>query len=126
MGYIKILYKIKEQFALLYMEGVRNKMRTIQVDYEAVATKLSQMQAHIKTNITNAVADEYRQIQNNLMQVDGETQNLLQQAMELNRQKAITCTSVVDRLLGFMSNASRQMQVSEEQIARAFSIPRRG
>ena len=100
-------------------------MRTIQIDYNAVATRLSQMQTHIKTNINNAVTDEYRQIQNNLMQVDGETANLLQQAMELNCEKAIVCTSVIERLLSFMSNSSRQMQISEEQIARAFSTPRR-
>jgi len=101
-------------------------MRTIKIDYDAVATTLSQMQTHIKTNLTNAITDEYHQIQNNLLQVDGETQNLLQQAMELNRKKAMVCTSVMERLVSFMANSSRQMQISEEQIARAFSTPRRG
>jgi len=100
-------------------------MQTIQVDYDAVEAKLSQMRNHITTNVNHATMHEYRQIQNNLMQVDGATQNTLQQVMELNRQKAMVCTGIMERLFNFMANSSRQIQISEEQIARAFNNPRR-
>lgn len=100
-------------------------MEKIQVDYNAVETKLSQMRNHITTNINAAVMQEYRQMQSNLMQVDGETQSELREATELNRQKALACTSILERLFSFMANSSRQIQVTEEKIARAFNTPRR-
>jgi len=83
------------------------------------------MRNHIAVNVDHAATSEYRQINNGLTQVDGAVQSELQQIMELNRQKALACTSVMERLLSFMTNASRQMQVTEEQIARVFLSPRR-
>ncbi|MCL2360919.1 MAG: hypothetical protein FWC73_03780 [Defluviitaleaceae bacterium] len=100
-------------------------MPTYQVDYEAVNTKLVQMRNHITTSVDQAATNEYRQINNGLVSVDGAFQSELLQIMELNRQKALACTSVMERLLSFMTNASRQMQISEEQLARIFRAPRR-
>jgi len=98
-------------------------MEKIQVDYNAVETKLSQTQSHITTSINQAVMQEYRQIQSNLTQVDGETQKELREAAELNRQKALACTGILERLCSFMANSSRQIQTSEAQMARAFNNP---
>ena len=100
-------------------------MQTIKVDYGAVETKLSQMRSHLATDVTHTASAEYRQIQTNLMSTDGSTQSRLQQIMVLNHQKTIACTGVMERLFSFMANSSRQIQISEEQIARAFSNPRR-
>ncbi|MCL2362836.1 MAG: hypothetical protein FWC73_13610 [Defluviitaleaceae bacterium] len=100
-------------------------MPTYQVDYEAVNTKLVQMRNHITISVDQAATNEYRQISNGLMSVDGAFQSEMLQIMELNRQKALACTSVMERLLSFMTNASRQMQISEEQLARIFRAPRR-
>ena len=100
-------------------------MEKIQVDYDAVETKLSQMRSHITTNINAGVMQEYRQMQSNLMQADGEAQKELREAAELNRKKALACTSIMERLFSFMTNSSRQIQKTEEKIARAFNTPRR-
>jgi len=100
-------------------------MRTVKIDYEAVNTKLSQMNSHISTNVNQVTTTEYRQISNGLSRVDGAVQSEMRQIMEANNQKALACTSIMERLCSFMMNASRQMQVSEEQIARAFLNPRR-
>jgi len=83
------------------------------------------MRNHIAINVNQAAANEYRQIDNSLLQVDGAVQSQLRQSMELNHRKAVACTSVMERLLSFMTNACRQMQISEEQIARVFMNPRR-
>ena len=100
-------------------------MRTIQVNYDAVNAKIAQMRGHIASNIINPVEGEYRQIISNLRQVDGAACASLQEAIDENRQKAIAAASVLERLLSFMSNSSRQIKLTEEQIARAFSTARR-
>ena len=100
-------------------------MRTIQVNYEAVNAKIAQLRGHITSSIISPVESEYRQIQSNLRQVDGEACAGLQEAVNENRQKALAAASVLERLLSFMSNSSRQIQLTEEQIARAFSTARR-
>ena len=95
-------------------------MRTIKVDYEAVETKIKEMRSQIVTSIINPLESEYRQLRTNLMHVDGETCASLQEALDENCQKAIEATSVLDRVLSFMANSSRQIQMSEERIARSF------
>lgn len=100
-------------------------MQTIQVNYEALNTKLSQLRNQINTNIKNPVESEYRQLQSSLRQIDGEACAQLQEAMEANREKAIAATSVLERLLSFMSNSSKQIQIAEDQIARVFRSARR-
>ena len=100
-------------------------MRTIQIDYEAVSTKLTQMSNHVTRDVNQVTATEYRQISNGLTRIDGAVQSEMRQIMDLNNQKALACTSIMERLLSFTTNASRQMQVSEEQIARVFMNSRR-
>jgi len=100
-------------------------MRELKVNYEAVAEAVTKLRTHIQTNITTPVESEYRQLQTSLNQVDGEASAALHEAIEENRQKAIAGASVLERLLSFMSNASNQIQTSEDQISRTFIATRR-
>jgi len=100
-------------------------MRTFQVNYDEVSSKIGQLQNHLRLNITNPVNQEYRQIQTSLRQADGETNFNYQAAVNENREKTIAAINILDRLLNFMTNSSRQIQTAENNIARAFQSIRR-
>ena len=100
-------------------------MRTLQVDYEAVTEKVMQLRSHIRTNIVSQVEGEYHKLQSSLKQLDGAACASLREALDENRQKALAGASVLERLLSFMSNASQQIQIAENQISRTFMATRR-
>jgi len=101
-------------------------MRTIQVNYDEVNSKVAQLRSHTTSNIVAPIQGEYRQLQTNIRQaVDGATCASFEEAMNENQQKAVAASSVLERLLSFMSNSSRQIQATEDQIARVFNATRR-
>ena len=100
-------------------------MSQILVNYEAVNEEIARLRAHMTANVVDAVNTEYRQLQTNLRQADGETNAAYQEALEINREKALVAASTMERLLSFMFNSARQIQISEEQIARSFGGTRR-
>jgi len=100
-------------------------MSTFQVNYDAVNSEVRILQSHLYSNLINLVNNGHRQIQSSLRQVDGATRANYQRVMDENRNKMMAAASVLERLLSFMSNSSRQIQASENQIARAFNGSRR-
>ena len=100
-------------------------MSQILVNYEAVNEEIARLRAQITTNVITPIDAEYRQLQSTLSQVDGETNAEYQEAMDINKEKALVAASALERLLGFMFNSARQIQISEEQIARSFGGVRR-
>ena len=101
-------------------------MRTIQVNYDEVNSKVAQLRSHTASDIVAPVQSEYRQLQTSIRQsIDGATCAGFQEAMNENQQKAIAASSVLERLLSFMSNSSHQIRTTEDQIARAFNATRR-
>ena len=100
-------------------------MRTINVNYDAVNTELRNLSRHISSNVTHHVQGEYRQMQFMLRETDGATNAELQDIMGANQEKTTVAASVLERLFSFMTNSSRQIQASENQLARAFQTTRR-
>jgi len=104
-------------------------MSTFQVNYIQVTAEVQRLRRHITSNITNTVNSEYRQMQSQLSQADGEANVNMQNATELNRQKSIATANTIESLLRFISDYSRQLEIEEQQIARTFAnaqIIRRG
>jgi len=99
-------------------------MRTIQINYDAVNAETTKMRRQ-QTDLVDQVNTQYRQIQNELRSVDGATNAQLIEAMEVNCQKAMAASSVLNRLLTFISGASRQVESSEQNISRVFTTTRR-
>ena len=100
-------------------------MRSINIKFDEVGAEVAKCRSYISSNIVNRVESEYRQICSNLAQTDGETNAALLEAIEVNRQKTVTCANTLERLLSFMANSSRQIQISDEQISRSFRAIRR-
>ena len=99
-------------------------MRTIHIDYQAVNEQTAKLRRQ-QAEMVNEVRTHYRNIQNELRGVDGSANAQLIEAMEINCQKAIAASGILDRLLMFMSSASRQVESSEMLIAQAFTATRR-
>ena len=99
-------------------------MRTIQINYEVVNTETTKLKRQ-QTELIDQVNTHYRQIQNELRGVDGAANAQLIEALEVNCHKAIAASRTLDQLLTFIAGASRQIESSEQKIARVFTTTRR-
>ena len=99
-------------------------MGTFFVDFEALRARTRDLR-RARAEIIRGVEEDYRQIRSTLRETDGSASAAYREALDHNRKKALAAAEVVDRLINFMANASRQIQVSEEQMARGFRTPRR-
>ena len=100
-------------------------MGTYNINYEEVNAEIRRLRNHLASSVINPSEREYRQIQTTLRQVDGAATAEFQEAMNENREKTVAAAMTLERLLSFISNTSRQIQTSENQIARSFNIIRR-
>jgi len=100
-------------------------MREIRVKYDEVYAEVTKMRNHIAVDIVEHTRKEYRQILSQLQQVDGAANFVLQEAMEANCEVTIGMANVLDKLLDFMFNSSKQIEDREQQIARVFSTYRK-
>jgi uncharacterized protein YukE len=100
-------------------------MGTYNVNYDEVNAEVRRLRNHVSSNIINQANTEYRQIRNYLREVDGATCESFTAAMDQNCEKTVAAARVLERLLSFISNSSRQIQINEEQIARSFRLTRR-
>ena len=99
-------------------------MPTFQVNYTQVAAEVQRLRSYISSDITNTANQEYRQMQSQLSQVDGEANANMQNVTELHRQKAIATANTIESLLRFISDYSRQLEAKEQHIARIFDSSR--
>ena len=100
-------------------------MGTIQVKYDEVYGETERLRGHVSSNIVNKTNVEYRNLQSLLARVDGATNANLREAMEVNRKKTLEAANILDRLLRFISNSARQIEINEERIARVMASSRR-
>ena len=99
-------------------------MRTIRINYEAVNTETAKLRRQ-QADLVDQVNTHYRQIQNELRVVDSATNAQLMEALEVNCQKAMAASRILDQLLSFISGASRQVESSEQKIAQVLTASRR-
>ena len=93
--------------------------------YDEVQAETAKLRKYLSSNVVSRVNTDYRQMQSQLRQVDGAATASMQQTMNVNCQKAAEAAAVLDKLLQFMSNSARQIELSESQIARTFKMIRR-
>ena len=100
-------------------------MKTIHVKYSEVYAEAAKLKQHVANDIRNYVDSEYRQIQMQLRSVDGAANARLQEAMVLNRQKAVDAANILDELLDFICTSTRQIEIAEQRIERVFLSSRK-
>ena len=92
-------------------------MSQIQIKYDEVYSKTAKLKRYINSDLLTRIENEYRQIQSMIDKVDGATTSNLKETMEQNRQKSIAVAMVLDKLLSFMANSSKQVQLNEQMMA---------
>ena len=100
-------------------------MSTFHVNYDEVYAETERMKRHIITDIIGQTTREYRQIQSMLRQVDGATTASLSSALEANCQVTIEAARTLERLVDFINNSTRQIEMSEQRMARIIASTRR-
>lgn len=94
-------------------------MGQIQINYEDVYSKTTKLKGYINSDLLTRIKNEYNQIQSLIDKSDGATTASLKEAMKLNQQKSIEVAMTLDKLLSFMENSSKQMQINELKMANA-------
>jgi len=92
-------------------------MAEIQINYDEVYMKTTELKGYIKTDILPKIETAYMQIQEMLNELDSGTNQNLKESMELNKQKSIVVAQTLYKLLSFMSNSSKQMELNEQKMA---------
>lgn len=96
-------------------------MGQIQIKYEEVYRKTAELKNNINNDLLIQINNGYTNIQSMLDKVDGAANASLKKAMEQNRQKSIEVAMTLDKLLSFMANSSKQMQINELKMANAIT-----
>ena len=99
-------------------------MSQIHINYDEVYAQTQNLRRHVSGNIVEHCNAEYQRIQSLLRTVDGQANAHMQQAMEANRQKTIHAASTLEKLLRFITDSARQIEINEQQIARTMSTRR--
>jgi len=93
-------------------------MGEILINYEEVYSRTAAMKCYIRDELLAQIESEYEQIQAMLENVDGATNAGLQEAMEANKKKSIAVANVMDKMLTFMANSSKEFEENERAMAR--------
>lgn len=94
-------------------------MGQIQIKYEEVYAKTAELKGYIGSDLLTRIENEYAQIQEMLGRVDGATNAGLLETMEKNRKKSIMVARTLEKLLSFMANSSKQVELNEQKMAGA-------
>jgi len=100
-------------------------MGTIQIKYEEVYAKAAKLRERISSNIVERTESEYGQIESKLSQADGAANASLKEVMEANRQKALEAAYLLDKLVNFIANSAKQIEINEQKIARGMTLGRK-
>ena len=100
-------------------------MGTIHIKYDEVYAETAKLKGHLASNVVARADAEYRQMQSNLRNVDGAASAAYSDFIEENRRKTAIAANTIVKLLDFMENSARQIEASEQRIARAISTARR-
>ncbi len=92
-------------------------MAAIQINYDEVYAKSTQLRKHIAEDISGNAEKEYNRIIQKLEQLDGAANAELISAIEQNKQKTLMVSKIMDKLLSFMSNSSKQVEINEQRMA---------
>lgn len=96
-------------------------MGQIQIKYEEVYSKTSEMKGSIQDDLMLRIENEYNHIQEMLDKVDSATNAALKNTMEQNRKKSIMVARTLEKLLSFMANSSKQVELNEQKMAGAIA-----
>ena len=96
-------------------------MGQIQIKYEEVYAKTAELKGTINDDLLIRINNEYSQIQSMLDSVDSTTNAALKDTIEQNRQKSIIVVETLYKLLSFMSNSAKQMELNEQKMANSIA-----
>ena len=95
-------------------------MSQIKIDYNEVFTKTAKMRNQLSMSLRQMEA-EYRQVQSRLSRgTDGATAAAIGLAVNENMRKTREVAETLDKLLSFMRNSARQVELEELKIANVF------
>jgi len=96
----------------------------ILINYDEVYRKTAEMCRNIETELRE-MDTAYRHVGSMLNRVvDGKTNAVFAQAMEVNQQKARVTAETLHKLLNFMETSARQVERAEGMHTRAFNLSR--
>jgi hypothetical protein len=91
----------------------------IRVNYDEVYESISQIRSDITTKITE-VNEQYNKLLSDAAHLDSASNAALITAIKRNVNKAEVTAELLDKLLSFINNSTKQVQFEEARIASRF------
>ena len=95
-------------------------MSQIKINYEAVYNKTRELSNRLQNEIRD-MDSNYRHIQAGLQQMDSRTNAVLMEAVVENQNKARVTAESLQRLLVFIENATREVELEEQELTRMYN-----
>jgi len=92
----------------------------IQVNYGEVFGQVAQCRSTINQELSG-LNQEYNQLTSSLRNLDSATNAAFMEATQQNRQKAAATCQLLERVLTFIDESTRQVQAREQAIAARFN-----
>lgn len=96
-------------------------MGTVHINYQEVYTRVRKLRSMIEQEHRDTDR-RYIDIERTLNRMDGRTNSELQDALEINREKAYVCAGTVLSVLNAMENSARMVEEQERQLANIFNL----
>ncbi|MDR1001955.1 MAG: hypothetical protein LBL82_01605 [Oscillospiraceae bacterium] len=95
-------------------------MQKFKIEYEEVYNQTAQLKTHID-DLLLQINSEYSRIQSILDEVDSKTNASLKEGVEVHRQKSIKAANIMSKLLSFMANSSKQVEIHDARMSNIIS-----
>lgn len=96
-------------------------MPEIRINYDEVYKKTSELRNRIGSDLTARVENEYRSLRETIRKVDGAANAKLKETSEENRRKSMMVAQTLDKMLSYMANSAKQVQLNEMMMARSIA-----
>ena len=119
------LFTIKNLSLLIQRKERTGIMSQISVNFREVENQVRELRTRLNVNLLPQVNQEYRQIKASLSSMDGAAAAEYINALDENNEKVAEACNVLNKLLSFIANSSREIEKFDIAISRNFTVIRK-
>ena len=93
-------------------------MSEIKVQYEKIYSEIPKLRSLVQSNLIDYCNTQHQAIQSQLRGVDGAANAQLLVALEANRLKTLEAAGTLEKLLQFIIESAKQIEINEQEMAR--------
>ena len=96
-------------------------MSEIKIQYDKIYSEIPKLRSLVSSNIIDYCNTQHQDMQSQLRGVDGAANAQLLEALEANRLKTLEAAGTLEKLLQFIFDSAKQIEINEQHMARAMN-----